>query len=83
MSNGIANLQRNIPVGIKVANTSRKTVTLTKNERVGCAIPAPVNILAINFEGDPPGQPRDEGGEGLDPVDSSSDGTHPRLIHHS
>ena len=77
MSNGIANLQRNIPVAIKVANMSRKTVTLTKNERVGCAIPAAVNILAINFEGDPPGQSRDEGGEGLDPVGSSSDGTTP------
>ena len=36
-----------------------------------------MNILAISFEGDPPGQSRDEGGEGLDPVGSSSDGTTP------
>ena len=47
MSNGLANLQRNIPVASKVANMSRKTVTFTKNERVGCAIPAPVNIVAV------------------------------------
>ena len=73
MSNGITNLRRNTTV----ATITLKTVTLTKNYRVGCAVPAHVNILAINFEGDPPGQSRDEGGEGLDPVGSSSDVTTP------
>ena len=77
MSNGIANLQRNVPVAVKIANMSRATVTLAKNERVGCAVPAPVNILAIDFEGEPPGKSRDEGGEGLDPVGSFPDGITP------
>ena len=74
MSNGIATLQRNVPVAVKVANMSLATVTLAKNERVGCAVPAPVNILAIDFEGEPPSKSRDEGGEGFDPVGSFPDG---------
>ena len=77
MSNDIANLQRNVPVAMKVANMSRATVTLAKNERVGCAVPAPVNILAINFVGEPPGKSRDEGREGLNPVVSFPDGITP------
>ena len=44
---------------------SRATVTLAKNELVGCAVPAPVNILAIDFVGEPPGKSRDEGGKAL------------------
>ena len=65
MSNGIANLQRNVPVAVKVANMSRAIVTLAKNERVGCAVPAPVNILAIDFEGEPPRNSEMKGGKAL------------------
>ena len=56
---------------------SQKTLTLAKNERVWCAVLAPVNILAIDFEGESPGKFRDEGGEGLDPVGSFLDSITP------
>ena len=75
LSNGVANLRSNVQLRVRVANFSDKAVYLHKNEKLGIAIPAPMDIMTIEAESPAsdinkasPGNPEDKGGQGLGPL---------------
>ncbi len=49
LSNGVINVRPNVPLKVKVANFGNTEVTLSKGERLGFAIEAPVKVLAVEF----------------------------------
>ena len=75
VSNGIVNIRPNVPFHVRVGNFGAEPVTLQKGERLGIAIEAPTQIMAIHFEGDevlPEEPPPDMEGEGLGAENANS-----------
>ena len=75
LSNGVANLQWNAPLRVRVANFLYRALYLHKNEKLGTAISAPTDIMTIEAESPAsdtnkasPGRPEDKGGAGLGAV---------------
>ena len=52
MSNGIVDIQPNVPFTVRVANFSQLPAELQRNERLGVALTLPAQVLAVKFEGE-------------------------------